>query len=120
MRSILPVLAILSLFAPSVCLAKRVQAKPVAPVVVGDMRIEAPLDSGRVGRIQAFDRLDGHLLWSLVVFENKIDPQMEEDVQWRFIESMKVVANGLEITVEMGARYHVDLKTHKVVKLATP
>jgi len=43
---------------------------------------------------------------------------MEEDVQWRFIESMKAVGDVLEINVEGGAHYRMILETRKVERLA--
>ncbi|HVU16317.1 MAG TPA: hypothetical protein VHD32_05310 [Candidatus Didemnitutus sp.] len=105
--------------APAVAFAKRGAPQEVEPVTTATLKIVAPLDDGRVGRIQAFDSRDGRLLWSLVVFENKIDPRLEEDVQCRFIRSLKIVGDTLEVTAEGGARYRVFLSTRKVEPLAT-
>src|SRR4051812_44352047 len=91
----------------SIGFAKHITPVPVPPVLTSSARIEAPLDDGRLGRIQAFDRADGHLLWSLVVFKNRIYPWSEECVQWRFITSMALVGAALEITVEDGRHYRV-------------
>jgi hypothetical protein len=117
MHYIQTIVAVCALCVPSICLAKRIAPQKVEPVIVADMRIEAPLDSGRSERIQAFDRLDGHFLWAVVVFENKIDPNLEEDVQWRFIKKMALANGALEILAEDGTRYSVDLSTHKVTGL---
>lgn len=112
-------LAVFILNVPAVGFAKRAAPQAVAPVFTSTLKIVAPLDDGRVGRIQAFDRVDGRLLWSLVVFENKIDPRLEEDVPWRFIRSMKAVGETLEVTAEGGARYRIVLATQTVERLAT-
>ena len=101
----------------SVCYAKRVAPEKVEPVFTTTLRIEAPLDDGRSARVQAFDRTDGHLVWTVVVQKNWIRPWLEEDVQWRFIEAMKLVGDDLEVTIEGGSRYRVFLATHKVERL---
>lgn len=118
-RAFLVLLAI-AFCLPSPGFAKRRAPQKVEPVLTPTLRIEAPLNDGRVARINVFDRADGQLLWSLVVFENKIDPGMEEDVQWRFIRTMKIVGDVLEILAEDGAGYRVILATRKVERLATP
>jgi hypothetical protein len=105
---------------PAFCFAKRATPQKVAPAFTSVLKIVAPLDDGKIARIQVFDRADGRLLWSLVVFENKIDPSEEEDVQWRFIRSMKAVGDTLEITAEDGARFRVILVSRKVELLPTP
>jgi hypothetical protein len=103
---------------PVIVFGKRAAPRKVEPVETATLRIIAPLDDGRVGRIQVFDRSDGRLLWSLVVFENRIDPALEEDVQWRFITSLKLVDDHLEISAEGGTRYRVNLGTRRIEKLA--
>jgi hypothetical protein len=117
MRCIYILVTASALCVPSICVAKRLPPQKVEPVVVADIRIEAPLDSGRLGRIQAFDCSDGHLMWVLTVFENKIDPKMEEDVQWRFIKKLTFANGSLEVLAEDNTRYSVDLSTHKVTEL---
>ena len=108
----------LAFWSPSISFAKHVVPAKVPPVHTANMRIEVPLDDGKVGRIQAFDRADGHLLWSLVVFKNRIYPWREECVQWRFITGMAIVGEALDVTVEDGRHYRVLLATRKVERLA--
>jgi hypothetical protein len=107
---------------PSLLSAKRLPPELVEPVSTGTLRIEAPLNNGREACIYAYDRADGHLLWSVVVFTQKIDPNLEEDVQWRFITGLKIVGDVIEVTAEGGARYRVFITTRKVEKIvsATP
>jgi len=76
------------------------------------------VNNGREARIFVHDRADGRLLWSVVVCEIKIDPNLEEDVQWRFISQMKLVGDTVEVTVGRNERYRVFLTTRKVEKIA--
>ncbi len=112
------VFVMLVLIWPAIGSAKHIKPKAVPAVFTSTLRIEAPLDDGKSGRIQAFDRADGHLVWSVVVFKNRIYPWREECVQWRFITSMTVVGDTVEITAEDGRRYCVLLATRRVERLA--
>jgi hypothetical protein len=120
MKSLRSALAALVLGFPGFCFAKRAAPQKVEPAFTSTLKVVAPLDDGKIARIEVFDRADGRPLWSLVVFENKIDPRLEEDVQWRFIKSMKAVGDTLEITAEGGACYRVILATRKIELLPTP
>ena len=113
------ILTFLMIWLSSTCYAKRAAAGKVEPVLTTTLRIEAPLDNGRTARVQAFDRSDGHLIWTVIVQRNRIRPWLEEDVQWRFIESMKLIGDDLEIGVEHGSWYRVNLITHKVKKISS-
>ncbi|MCL2660527.1 MAG: PQQ-like beta-propeller repeat protein [Acidobacteriaceae bacterium] len=97
--------------------AKRLPPKPVSPVYTSTLRIEAPLDNGREARICAYDRVDGRLLWSVAVFEQRIDPNLEEDVQWRFITQMEIDGDAVVVTAEGGSVYRVSLTTLIVERL---
>lgn len=120
MKRLLLLFALLAGGWPAIVSAKHVKPATVPPAFTSTLRIEAPLDDGKVARIRAFDRADGHLLWSLVVFKNRIYPWREECVQWRFITSLLVAGDTVEITAEDGRRYRVMLATRKVERLATP
>lgn len=100
--------------------AERTAPPSVTPVFAGPLRIEAPNTDGRVARIEAFDRFGGQRVWSAVVFESKIDPSIEEDAQWHFIRSLRVVGDFVEVTADDGTRYWVSLtkrKTEEIVQL---
>jgi hypothetical protein len=59
--------------------------KPVPPVTQNGIRYSAPNDNGRVALVIASDAKTGNELWRLTIFETKIKPFLEEDVQWVFI-----------------------------------
>jgi hypothetical protein len=107
-----PVLAIVLLAGP--LFAKRAAPEPVAPVS-GGMNYLAPNDDGRIGYVQASDSAGKHL-FRIKVFETKIDPSLEEDVQWVFIARLKVVGNSLWVKDEKSRCYSIDLDTKAVEK----
>ena len=101
---------------------KRVGPPDVAPVTIGNLRFEA-IHWGRErgfgqngGYIAAHDAAGGAELWTLEVYHVDYDPDMEEDVQDIFIETMTKSASGdrLEITDERGRSYVVDPRTRSV------
>jgi hypothetical protein len=88
----------------------------VAPVVHQGVKYVAPNDNGRQGRIEARNEKTGEKLWDAVIYTVKIDPNLEEDVQWVFISALELRDNTLVITNEKGDRYLLDLTTRKVKK----
>ena len=101
---------------------KRVGPPDVGPVTIGKLRFEA-IHWGRErgfgqngGYIAAYDAAGGAELWTLKVYDVTYDPDMEEDVQDIFIETMTKSASGdgLEITDERGRGYVVDPRTRSV------
>jgi hypothetical protein len=97
--------------------AKRMPPKPVEPLVHNGVKYVALLDNGREGIIVAQDEKSGKKLWDLVVYTVKIDPNLEEDVQWVFITTLAVRDNTLVVTNEKKQQYSVDLKTKKIEKV---
>ena len=55
-------------------------------------------------------------LWELTLFTNRIDPKLEEDVQWVFIKVLKIQDGRLIATSEHGETYQVDLKTKEITQ----
>ena len=53
----------------------------------------------------------------LTVFTNPIDPNLEEDVQWVFIESLSIRDNTLIVASERKDAYEIDLKTKAITQL---
>jgi hypothetical protein len=47
----------------------------------------------------------------------KIDPGLEEDVQWVFITALELDGGKLRVTNGKGEQYTLDLKTKKVEKV---
>ncbi len=97
--------------------AKRAGPKEVEPVVADGVKYVASNDSGREGKVEARDAKTDKKLWEVVVYTVKIDPELEEDVQWVFITRLAVKENALLVTNEKGEAYKVDLTTKKVEKV---
>src|SRR5437773_1605178 len=99
---------------PSLALAKRVAQAEVKPVVYQGVRYIAPNDDGRRAYIEAWDVRTNKKLWDLTIFVNRIDPKLEEDIQWVFIKALRVQNGALIVMPERGKTYQVDLKTRAV------
>jgi hypothetical protein len=105
-----------ALLLPSLMLAKRIAPAKVEPVIYQGIRYIAPNDDGRRAYIQAWDVHTNKKLWDLTVFTNRIDPALEEDVQWVFIKALNIQNGMLIVTSERGKTYRVDLKTKAVTQ----
>ena len=103
-----------ALLLPSLSLAKRVAQAEVEPVVYQGVRYIAPNDDGRRAYIEARDVRTNKKLWDLTIFVNRIDPKLEEDIQWVFIKALRVQNGALIVMPERGKTYQVDLKTRAV------
>jgi hypothetical protein len=109
-----------ALLLPSLALAKRVAPAKVEPVVYQGVRYIAPNDDGRHGYIEAWDIRTNKKLWDLTIFTNRIDPTLEEDVQWVFIKTLNIRNGALIVTSERDKIYRVDLKTKIVTESERP
>jgi hypothetical protein len=111
------VLTFIALVFP-LCLALSKRAPPatVAPVIHEGVRYVAPNDDGRRALIEAWDVQTNKKLWELTVFTNRIDPTLEEDVQWVFIKSLSLRDGMLMVTSERGNTYQIDLKTKAITQ----
>ena len=114
-RSVLIFVAV-ALLLPSLALAKRVAPVMVEPVIHQGVRYIAPNDDGRRGYIEAWDVRTNKKLWDLTIFTNRIDPKLEEDVQWVFIKALNIRDGALMVTSERDKIYRVDLKTKTVTQ----
>jgi hypothetical protein len=104
---------------PCAPLKKRAAVHVAQPIVVGQVRYEAPAD-GKAhglgqngGYIVAHDATSGAQLWVLKVFAIDYAANMEADKQDVFITDMKASpdAAALLLTDERGRRWRVDLRT---------
>jgi len=94
---------------------KRVGPEEVPPVTIAGTRYEV-VHWGRErglgqngGYIAAVDAASGQELWTLKVYDVTYDPDMEEDVQDVFIESLAPRGDDkLAIVDERGRKYIVD------------
>ncbi len=103
-----------ALLVPSLALAKRVAPAKVEPVTYQGVRYIAPNDDGRRAYIEARDVQTDKKLWDLTIFTNRIDPTIEEDVQWVFIKALNIRDGALIVTSERDKIYRVDLKAKTV------
>jgi hypothetical protein len=101
---------------PHLASAKRIAPASVEPVVYEGIRYVAPNDDGRRGYIEAWDVKTNKKLWELTVFTNRIDPKLEADVQWVFINKLTIRDEMLMVTSERGATYQVDLTTKAITQ----
>jgi len=99
-----------ALLLPSLALAKRVAPARVEPITYQGVRYIAPNDDGRRAYIEARDVQTNKKLWDLTIFTNRIDPTLEEDVQWIFIKALNIRDGALIVTSERDKIYRVDLK----------
>ena len=109
-----------ALLVPSLALAKRIAPAKVEPVIHQGVRYIAPNDDGRRAYIEARDIRTNKKLWDLIVFTNRIDPTLEEDVQWVFIKALNIRDGALVVTSERDRIYRVDLKTKTVTESQRP
>src|SRR5882724_6703213 len=100
-------------------LSKRIAPPTVTPVIHEGVRYVAPTDDGRRAYVEVWDVQTNKRLWELTVFTNRIDPKLEEDVQWVFINAMRLRHDTLIVTSERGQKYEVDLKT-KAIRQSDP
>ncbi len=101
---------------------KRAGPETVAPVVMGTVLFEAPVDGKAKGLGQnggivvAHDAATGAELWSVRLYTTVYAANLEGDKQDIFIVEMKASPEGraLLVTDERGRRWRVDLASHAV------
>jgi hypothetical protein len=113
--SYIVLLTTLALF-PPFSFGKRTAPKSVPPITQKGIRYVAPNDNGRVAWVIASDAKTGKELWRLTIFETKIEPFLEEDVQWVFITRLGFRDNSLLVQDEKSRCYRIDLTTKHVTK----
>src|SRR5260370_21101312 len=114
------IFVVVALMVPSLALAERIAPAKVEPVVHQAVRYIAPNDDGRRAYIEAWDIRTNKKLWDLKIFTNRIDPTLEEDVQWVFIKALNIRNGTLIVTSERDKIYRVDLKTKTVTESELP
>src|SRR6267378_45325 len=112
----LPVILLLTLLLPQLTAAKRLPSVKVDPVIYEGIRYVAPNDDGRRGYIEAWNVGTNKKLWELTLFTNRIDPNIEEDVQWVFIKVLNVQDGRPMVTSERGKTYQVDVNTKAITQ----
>lgn len=101
-----------ALVLPVASWGKRAPPKPVIPVTHDGVTYSAAGD-GTAAFVVATETSSGRELWKVEVFKVRIDPLLEEDVQWVFITELKVSGNSLLIRDERGRCYRLNLTTRE-------
>jgi len=99
---------IVAVLIPQTVWALRTRAPVVEPVIHEGIKYTAPNRDGRRGYVQALEVKTDRKLWEKTVFTNRIRPDLEEDVQWVFIQKLEIVGDKLVVTDERGRRYTTD------------
>lgn len=87
--------------------AKRGPPKEVEPVIYNGINYTASHE--KMGYVEAFNNTTGKKLWEIKVYDVKIDPNMEADVQWIFITNLSIVNGKLIVINEAGVIYEIDM-----------
>ena len=116
MSRFLAIFVAVALLRLNLALAKRVGPAKVEPVIHQGVRYIAPKDDGRRAYIEARDVQSNKKLWDLTIFTNRIDPTLDEDVQWVFIKEFNLRDGALIVTSERDKIYRVDLKAKAVTE----
>jgi outer membrane protein assembly factor BamB len=93
--------------------AERLAPKPVPPIIYEGVEYRAPLDN-QMGHVQAVDMASGRTLWETKVYNVKINPALEEDVQLIFITDLRIQDGKILVRNEAGKTYRLDPKTGRV------
>ena len=112
----LAVILLLALLLSQLTSAKRLPPVKVDPVIYEGIRYVAPNDDGRRGYIEAWNVGTNKKLWELTLFTNRIDPNIEEDVQWVFTKVLSIQDGRLMVTSERGKTYQVDVNTKAITQ----
>jgi hypothetical protein len=109
--SLLTGLMLLSLANTDAALAKRLPAPIVQPAVANGIKYVAPNKIGTKGIIQAWNIKTGKKLWEKTLYTVRLNPKLETDVQWLYIQSIQIKGNQIIATNEQNQRYSINLKT---------
>jgi len=93
--------------------AKRSSPNEVEPVIYSGIKYTAPHE--KMGYVETFNNITGEKLQEIKVYDVKIDPNMEADVQGIFITNLSVVNGKLIIINEAGIKYEIDIEGHDAV-----
>ena len=106
----------LAMVLPCSAHGKRARPANVEAVIDNGIRYVAPNDDGRRGYIEAWNVRTNKKLWDLTIFANRVDPNLEKDVQWVFINKLAIRENTLVVTSERDDTYLVNLNTKAITQ----
>jgi hypothetical protein len=109
--SLLTGLMLLSLTNTDAALAKRLPAPIAQPAVANGIKYVAPNKIGTKGIIQAWNIKTGKKLWEKTLYTVRLNPKLETDVQWLYIQFLQLQGNQIIATNEQNQRYSINLKT---------
>ncbi len=109
---------------PHIAVKRRAPPK-VAAVTLDGVRYEQTVlprseaTGQRTGYLAAYKGSSDERLWRLRVYELKVDPNLEGDVQDVYFAKMEASSDGHELLIEneTGGRYAVDVRTQGVRKI---
>lgn len=89
---------------------KRVAAPEVKPVIYKGVKF---IVSANMGYVEAWDVEPNKKIWEKKVYDVIIDPDLEADVQWVFIKSMRIVNNELVVINERENKFIIAIPEFK-------
>ena len=89
--------------------AKRLPPQKVEPVIYNGVKYTATHE--KMGYVEAWNIKTGEKLWEKKVYDVKIDPNIETDVQWVFITNLSIKDGKLIVVNESGDRYEIDTES---------
>ncbi len=111
LRRIVLGLLLLCLLMQNTVSADRMSPAEVAPVYHNGIKYVA--NHEKMGYVEAWDVDSGKLIWAKKVYDVKIDPLLEADVQWVFIRSMSIEKEKLIVTNEKNEKFEIDISKEK-------
>jgi outer membrane protein assembly factor BamB len=108
------------LFRPSIAEAKRAPAPLIAPVIKDGVEYSmSPQPEWREETkasvfLYAKDVKTGSRLWTLELYQIKLNPKIEEDVQDVCVSSMRVTGGQVQVVNESGDQITVDLASRRI------
>jgi hypothetical protein len=91
--------------------AKRMPPPPAQSLEYKGIRYVAPNDNGEVAYLQVWDASQNRLLYTVNVFRNPINPNLEQDVQHVYISNLSVANNFLVVSDERGRSHYYDIES---------
>lgn len=110
------VLLCLLWFAPSAW-CKRGGAPIVDSVICEGTKYIVPNNDGIREYVEAWDVKAKKKIWEATIFTNSLQPGLEKDVQWVFIEKLQCEKDNLLITDERSRQFLLNHRTKQIKRL---
>lgn len=96
---------------------KRGAAPIVEPEFCGGMKYIAPNNDGIREYVEVWDLKVKKKISEVTIFTNFIQPALEKDVQWVFINKLQCGKGNLIITDERARQFQLDLNTRQITRI---